>query len=109
MELNTEDRGGPASACPSWCRRGHHAHDHGADSLHQSDPVFLPVVTGDPRFTSGHHLFADDVVIRVIQRPGSPTAWLEVASEEGRGFHVLVSTDSAHRLVAAVAEALQAL
>ncbi len=71
--------------------------------------MFLPVVTGDPRFSSDHDLFAEDVVIRVIQRPGSPTAWLEVATEEGRGIHALVSTDSAHRLVAALGVALDAL
>jgi hypothetical protein len=93
---------GHASACPAWCRRDHRAGDGPDDLLHQSDPAHVAVVHGDPRFAGDEDPRADTVVLRLAQRSGSATVWLEASSEEGRSLHLLVSAESAHRMAGAM-------
>lgn len=95
--------------CPRWCRRDHRRADPVDDRLHQSDPAFVVLIHGDPRFGTDDDAHADDVVLRLVQRDGAASAWLEAASEEGRALHLLVSTESARRLVEAVTTLLASL
>jgi hypothetical protein len=93
-------------SCPPWCRRDHPpddgAEDGADDLLHQSAPTFAVVVHGDPRFGPVAHPTPDVVVLRLVRRDGSDEVWLEAASEEGRALHLLVSAESASRLVSAM-------
>jgi len=79
------------------------------DLLHQSDAWFALVVHGDPRFGVDEDPRPDRVVLRLVQRDHSASVWLEAASEEGRSLHLLVSAESARRLVAAMGAALAVL
>jgi hypothetical protein len=98
-----------APTCPDWCRRDHDAGDGVDDLLHQSDPAHVAVVHGDPRFATRENAWPDAVVLRLAQRPGSTTVWLEASSEEGRALHVLVTAESAQRLAAAMIALLSVL
>ncbi len=98
-----------ATACPPWCRRDHRPGDSPDDRLHQSDPSFVVVVHGDPRFGNVEDPRPDRVVLRLVQRGHAGAVWLEAASEEGRSLHLLVSAESAQRLVGAMSAALSAL
>jgi hypothetical protein len=101
-----DDRG---PACPPWCRRAHRSDDHAEDLLHQSAPVFLPVVRLDPWSAPGYAGWADDVVLRLVQQFGSAEVWLEASSEEGLAMRLLVTVAAARRLADAVAELLAVL
>jgi hypothetical protein len=109
VRLTSGERDDGTLACPAWCRRGHRPGDHADDRLHQSEPVFVPVVLGDPRFGRDDVGRADSLVLRVVQRVDSPTVWLEAAPEEGRSPRLLVTTESARRLVDAMTELLHRL
>jgi hypothetical protein len=106
VRLTSGERDDGTPDCPAWCRRGHDPGDHADDRLHQSEPVFAPVVLGDPRFARDDLGHADSLVLRVVQRADSPTAWLEAVPEEGRSPRLLVSTESARRLADAMTELL---
>jgi hypothetical protein len=101
--------GDDTGACPQWCRRDHRPGDRADDELHQSSPAFVPVVHGDPRFDRDEEAWADDVVLRLVQRAGSSAVWLDASSEEGSSLHLLVSAESAGRLAAAMIALLKAL
>lgn len=109
MRESPQQCGDQTRGCPQWCRRVHRPGDRADDLLHQSDPAFVAVVHGDPRFGPDQEAWADDVVLRLVQRAGSPTVWLEASSEEGPSLHLLVSAESAGRLAAAMASLLKAL
>ena len=98
-----------AQPCPPWCGRDHHPGDGADDRLHQSSPAFVAVVHGDPRFAPDDDAQADAVVLRLVQRSGSTTVWLEATSEEGRALRLLVSAESAARLAGAMATLLTSL
>lgn len=107
-------QGDRITTCPPWCRRDHPPDGAAADRavedrLHQSAPAFAAVVHGDPRFGPDEHPSPDAVVLRLVQRDGSATVWLEAASEESRALHVLVSAESARRLASAMAALLDLL
>jgi hypothetical protein len=53
--------------------------------------------------------WADAVVLRLVQRGRSSTAWLEASSEEGRSLHFLISAESAGRLARAMTALLEVL
>src|SRR4051812_3821563 len=96
-------------ACPPWCRRDHHSGDPAEDRLHQSDPAFVAVVHGDPRFAPDEGVRPDAVVLRLAQRHDSAAVWLEAASEEGSALRLLLSVESARRLADAMTTLLAAL
>jgi hypothetical protein len=105
--------------------------------LHQSSPEFVAMVHGDigldprpdtrpdTRPEPGHEprrdadrdadpdadpdAWADAVVLRLVQRGRSSTAWLEASSEEGRSLHFLISAESAGRLARAMTGLLEVL
>jgi hypothetical protein len=104
-----QQRDDQAQPCPRWCRRDHPPGDGADDLLHQSSPAFVAVVHGDPRFGPDDDAQADAVVLRLAQRSGSTTVWLEASSEEGRSLHLLVSAESARRLAGAMATLLTSL
>jgi hypothetical protein len=104
----TPHRDDESLTCPPWCRRDHHADVPADDRLHQSSPEFVAAVLGEPRF-GDEEPRPDSLVLRLVQRHGSATVWLEVASEEGGSLHLLVSAESARRLVGAVTALLAVL
>jgi hypothetical protein len=101
--------GEDSMGCPRWCRRDHRPGDRTDDLLHQSSPAFVALVHGDPRFGPDQDAWADTVVLRLLQRVGSPGVWLEASSEEGPSLHLMVSAESAGRLAAAMTTLLKAL
>ena len=105
----TARQGDPTTTCPPWCRREHRPGDRADDRLHQSAPAFAVVVHGDPRFDPEDLPRPDTVVLRLVQRAGSATAWLEASSEEGRALRLLVSAESARRLAGSMASLLDLL
>ncbi len=109
MRLTSGEQGDETAGCPAWCRRRHGPGDHVDDRLHQSGAIFVPVVVGEPRFGRDDDVRADTLVLRVVRRADSPTTWLEAVPEEGRSPHLLVTTESARRLVDAMAELLSLL
>jgi hypothetical protein len=106
VRLTSGEHGDETVGCPAWCRRLHRPGDHADDRLHQSGVVLVPVVHGDPRFGRDDAVRADSLVLRVVQRADSPTVWFEAVPEEGRSPHLLVTTESARRLVEAMTELL---
>lgn len=106
--MRATSRGGERRppACPHWCRRDHHADDPVDDLLHQSGPVFVAVIHGDPRFGREAEPTPDRVVLRLMQRPGSSAVWLEAISEEGRSVELVLSAESAGRLSGAIIDLL---
>jgi hypothetical protein len=109
VRLTSDARDDGTDDCPAWCRRRHRAEDHVEDRLHQSDPIVVPVVLGDPRFGRDDGLRGESLVLRVVQGVDSALAWLEVVPEEGRSLQLLVTAESARRLLVAMDDLLRLL
>jgi hypothetical protein len=90
---------GPDDACPLWCRRDHTEGDHPEDRHHQSPARLVAVVTGQPMLDPDDQARPVSAVIRLVRRQGSETTWLELVSEEGPEVRLVVTTESARRLV----------
>jgi hypothetical protein len=98
----------PPTPCPPWCGRRHTQDDHFEDQLHQSPPRYAVLVTRRSLLAPDDVSEQDSpVVARLVQHPGSPLVWLEVAGEEDARIRLAVTVESARRLVA-VLEALLA-
>ena len=98
----------PGLPCPAWCRRPHAVDDHPDDRLHQSQVHVVAVVTGHPALESDDTAVGAWVTVRLVRRPGSAVTWLEVRSEEGSGVHLVVTAESARRLLAMASGLLDA-
>src|SRR3954447_87551 len=90
--------------CPPWCRRSHRPGLHADDQHHVSAPRRIALVTGDPALDSDDLAVAGAAVARLIRRTSSDLTWVEVVSEEGRDVRVVVTLDSARRLLAVLHE-----
>jgi len=90
--------------CPSWCHRSHRPGVHADDQHHVSGPRRIAVLTGDPALDSDDLAVAGAVVARLIRRTSSDLTWIEVVSEEGRDVRMVVTLDSARRLLAVLLE-----
>ena len=103
MHDHTDDTAA-RQGCPPWCRRSHRPGVHADDQHHVSRPRRIPLVTGDPALDSDDLAVAGAVVARLIQRSNSDLTWIEVVSEEGRDVRMVVTLDSARRLLAILQE-----
>jgi hypothetical protein len=88
--------------CPAWCRRVHADGDHPDDRHHQSPAELVAVLTGNPALEPDDYAHPVSAVVRLVQRTGSDLTWLEVVSDEGPEVRLVVTTESARRLVATV-------
>jgi len=93
------DTGDP---CPSWCRRAHAAGDHPDDRHHQSRVHVVAVVTGHPTLEADASAESVSVAVRLVRRVDSALTWLEVVSEEGPQVRLVLTAESARRLLATV-------
>jgi hypothetical protein len=98
---------GEHGGCPGWCRRVHGEQDHPEDRPHQSMAVFVAAVTGRPTLEPDEDARAVSVVVRLVRRLHSELTWVEVLAEESREVRLILTVESARRLVGAV-EALLA-
>lgn len=103
MQDHTDDTA-PAHPCPPWCERDHRPGLHPDDQHHASRPRLIPLVTGLPALDPDDLAVAAAVVARLVRRTHSDLTWLEVASEEGRDVRVVLTVDSARRLLAVLHE-----
>jgi hypothetical protein len=104
MHEQTEDTAA-LEECPPWCRRSHHRGEvHADDQHHVSRPRRIAVVTGDPALEPEDLAVAGAVVARLIRRTRSDQTWVEVVSEEGRDVRMVLTVESAHRLLAVLQE-----
>ena len=90
--------------CPPWCRRSHLPGVHAEDQHHVSRPRRIAVVTGDPAIDSDELAVAGAVVARLIRRTHSDLTWLEVVSEEGHDVRMVLTVETARRLLAVLQE-----
>jgi hypothetical protein len=97
---------GPDDPCPPWCRRDHVATAHPDDRHHQSDAALVALVTGNPVLEPDEAAHPVSAVVRLVRRVGSDVTWLEVVSEEGSEVRLVVTTESARRLVATLQRTL---
>src|SRR3954454_7618230 len=103
MHDHTEDTAA-RQECPPWCRRSHRPGAHADDQHHVSRSRRVAVLTGDPAVDSDDLAVAGAVVARLIRRTDSDLTWVEVVSEEGRDVRLVVTVDSARRLLAVLEE-----
>jgi hypothetical protein len=108
MPEHRHDEPSAPSTCPAWCRRRHAPDDHPGDRLHQSPPEYAALVTSPRSDEPYAATVAVSAVGRLVQRIGSREVWVEVTGEEGREVRIVVTTESARRLLT-VLEALLAL
>ena len=62
----------------------------------------MPVVAGDPALDPDHLAVPEAVVARLVRRTHSDLTWLEVRSEESRDVRLVITVDSARRLLPAL-------
>jgi hypothetical protein len=98
MQNHTEDARS-SHACPAWCRRSHRPGAHPDDQHHTSRPRHAVLLTGDPVFDPDDLTTASAVVGRLVRRTHSDQTWVEILSEEGRDVRLVVTVDSARRLM----------
>jgi hypothetical protein len=94
--------------CPAWCRRSHRPRSHPDDQHHASLPRHSAVLTGDPTLDPDDLATPSAVVGRLVRRTHSDLTWVEILSEEGRDVRLVVTVDSARRLLALLHELLAA-
>jgi len=95
-------------ACPRWCRRAHVAHDHPEDRHHQGRAVLVAAVTGHPTLEPDEDARAVSVAARLVRRTDSELTWIEILAEESHEVRLVVTVESARRLVAAAQSLLTA-
>ena len=64
------------------------------------------MLTGDPMLDPDELATASAVVGRLVRRTHSDSTWVEILSEEGRDVRLVVTVDSARRLLALLQELL---
>jgi hypothetical protein len=99
MHDHTEDTAA-RQECPPWCRRSHRPGVHPEDQHHVSRSRRIALVTGEPALDPDDLAVAHAVVARLIRRTHSDLTWVEVVSEEGRDVRMVLTVDSARRLLA---------
>ena len=107
MQDHTDDDAVRRS-CPPWCRRDHRPGLHPDDQHHAGPASRVAVVTGQPALHPDAHADTGAVVARLVRRTHSDQTWLEVVSEEGRAVRLVVTLDSARRLLATLHEVVSA-
>jgi hypothetical protein len=107
MQHHTDDARA-SHACPAWCRRTHQAGAHPDDQHHASRPRHAVVLTGSPMLDPDDLATPSPVVGRLVRRTHSDLTWVEVLSEEGRDLRLVVTVDSARRLITLLQELLAA-
>lgn len=93
-------------SCQVWCRRLHAEDDHSDDRHHQSEAEHAAVLTGSPTLEPDEFAYPVSTVVRLVRRTFSDLTWLEVVSEEGPEVRLVVTTDSARRLLATLGRVL---
>ena len=106
MDAPSRSDPGPDEACPPWCRRDHATTDHPDDRHHQSEAALVALVTGSPLLEPDEAAHPVSAVVRLVRRVGCEVTWLEVVSEEGPEVRLMVTTESALRLVATLQRTL---
>jgi hypothetical protein len=92
--------------CPAWCLRDHSDGDHPDDRHHQSAAELVAVLIGNPMLEPDDYAYPISAVVRLVRRTGSDVTWLEVVSDEGPEVRLVVTTESAQRLVATIGRVL---
>lgn len=106
MHDHTDDAKG--HPCPAWCRDAHGPGALPDDQHHASPPRHSVVLTGDPTLDPDDRAGASGVVGRLVCRIDSDLTWVEILSEEGRDVRLVVTIDSARRLMVLLEELLAA-
>lgn len=96
--------------CPSWCVREHAEDDHPEDRYHQSEPSILPAVAGSgdtvPVTASLRSL---TLAARAGRYADDDLTWVVVESLEDQQPRMVLTADTARRLVRALRTQLAAL
>jgi hypothetical protein len=100
MDAHIRQGPAPGDACPPWCGRTHAEDDHPDDRHHQSPAELVAVVSGRPMLEPDDQAHPTSAVVRLVRRTGSDVTWVEVVSEEGPEVRLVVTTESARRLMA---------
>jgi hypothetical protein len=99
MDALSHPGAGPEDPCPPWCHRAHDVGDHPDDRHHQSHAHLVAVVAGNPMLETDDQAHAESAVARLVRRTGSDLTWVEIVSEEGPEVRLVVTAESARRLV----------
>lgn len=90
-------------ACPSWCVVEHAEHDLPDDRIHDSTNIDVRAVLG-PAHARGRPV---DLSLVMSRRCGELDDWVLVGEPERDGQFLLLSRDSAARVVGALAALLR--
>lgn len=95
--------------CPAWCVVGHRDDDLPADRVHDSAGLLLTVALAPPGLQGGDDQpETTELTLRTSRPCGQRTDWIFIGEEHRRRQHVHLSRESAHRLVEALQEHLDA-
>jgi len=89
--------------CPPWCAREHHEGDHPEDRLHSSEPVHVPVVLRESLLVQTAR--ATELLVQQLCALGDGDTWVLVCEPEDARHGMLLSSNSARALRAALASA----
>ncbi|MFT4286364.1 DUF6907 domain-containing protein [Nocardioides sp.] len=96
-------------ACPAWCAREHREADHPEDRYHQSEPAIVPVIASlAPLVPVPASFEPADLVVRRCRYVADAVEWLAVETLEAAHLRLVLTLESARRLVRAVADQVEA-
>ena len=106
MDARSHPDPDPDDSCPPWCRRAHAPGDHPDDRHHQSAAHLVPLVTGTPMLEPDEQARPVTAVVRLVRRTTSDVTWVEVVSDEGPDVRLVVTAESARRVVSTLQQVL---
>jgi len=107
MQDHTDDTAAH-DGCPPWCGRDHSPGAHADDRHHASRPRRVAVVTARTTLDRDDLAAGSAVVARLFRRNDGDLTWVEVVSEEGRDVRMVITLDSARRLLTVLHELVRA-
>jgi hypothetical protein len=106
MDAHIRPGSATGDPCPVWCRGDHAEDDHPDDRHHQSSTELVAVVTGSPMLEPEDQAHPTSAAVRLVRRTGSDLTWVEAVSEEGPEVRLVITTESARRLVTTLSRLL---
>ena len=93
--------------CPAWCTREHREQDHAEDRYHRSEASIVPgVLAVRPTVPLTDSLEGLDLVTWLGRYVGTTVDWLAIEPIERREPRLVMTVETAHRLVRCVSEQL---
>lgn len=90
--------------CPTWCVTEHRENDHPQDRFHDSHGIYLPAILGIPDETQADPApEAVELLVVRSRRCGTNEDWVFIGEPDRPRQRLLLSAESAARLITALA------